>query len=120
MPKLSSVHRLLAAVGGSSATLMLTTASSSANTIARTPVMTNNAVVGLLIIAGFVGAIYMLIAGALHVERRDARLGRSGSQTQNGWFGIFGGQSPDDDDFPDIHHHGGGGDGGEAGGEGGY
>lgn len=108
---------LLPAAGDASAALMLTTASSTANSIARTPTITGNAWVALFIIAAFVGTIYMLIAGALHVERRDAKLGRGRSRSDDGWFGIFPAQAPDDEDSPDYQHvNGDGGDGGEGGG----
>jgi F0F1-type ATP synthase membrane subunit c/vacuolar-type H+-ATPase subunit K len=119
MPKrLVAVLSLLPAAGAGAAGLLLTSASSSANTVARTPTISGNGWVALLIIAAFVGTIYMLIAGALHVERRDARLGR-GKRTDDGWFGIFPAQAPDEEDSPDYQHYGGG-DGGEGGGEGGF
>ena len=50
--------------------------SSAASMIARTPSISGNGWVALGILGVFIGTIYMLIAGALHVERRDARLGR--------------------------------------------
>ena len=118
MPRrLVSVLRLLPAAGGASAALMLTTTSSTAHSIARTPTISGNGWVALFIIVAFVGAIYMLIAGALHVERRDARLGRGRSRSDDGWFGIFPAQAPDEEDSPDYQHVNG--DGGDGGGEGG-
>jgi len=92
-----------------------------AQAIARTPTISGNVWVAYAIIGVLVATIYLLIMGALHVERRDARLGRS-SRRDDGWFGPFPWSSPDDEDSPDFHHHGGGGDGGEGGegGEGGW
>lgn len=119
MPRrLVSVLRLFPAAATASSALLLTTAPAAASSIARNPTIHGNAWVALLIIAAFVGTIYMLIAGALHVERRDARLSRGRSRDDNGWFGIFPTGSPDDEDAPDYQHYNGG-DGGEGGGEGG-
>jgi hypothetical protein len=78
-----------------------------AQATARTPHISGNGWVALGIIAFLVGAIWLMISGALHLERRDARLGRGGRR-QNGWFGIFPGGSDDDDDG---HYNG---DGGES------
>ena len=68
--------------------------------IARTPSISGNSWVALGIIGFFVGTIYMLIMGALHVERRDAELRRS-DQNAGGFFGILQG----DDDDPGHPHH---------------
>jgi len=90
-----------------------------ADAVAQTPTISGNVWVAYAIIAALVVTIYLLIMGALHVERRDARLSRP-SRRDDGWFGIFPMSSPDDEDAPDFHHHrGGGGEGGE-GGEGGW
>lgn len=69
-----------------------------ASIIARTPTISGNGWVALGILGVFVGTVYMLIAGALHVERRDAQLGRS--QDGHGWFGF----GRDDDEDPPDHH----------------
>jgi hypothetical protein len=90
--------------------------SNGAQAAARTPSISGNGWVALGIIAFLVWGIYMLIRGAMHLERRDASLGRR-RRTDDGWFGIFPAQSPDEEDAPDFHHHDdGGGEGGEAGG----
>jgi hypothetical protein len=91
-----------------------------AHATAATPTISGNVWVAYAIIAALVFTIYLLIMGALHVERRDARLGRA-ARRDDGWFGIFPLGSADDEDSPDFHHHGGG-DGGEGGegGEGGW
>lgn len=84
-----------------------------AQATARTPSISGNGWVALGIIAFLVAAIWFLISGALHLERRDAHLGRGGRRRDDGgWFGYFPAQSPDDEDAPDFHH------GGEGGGEG--
>lgn len=101
------------------ATLVLVAAPSVAGAIAQTPTISGNVWVAYAIIAVLVVTIYLVIMGALGVERRDARLGRA-SRRDDGWFGIFPISSPDDEDAPDFHHHHGGGDGGGEGGEGGW
>jgi hypothetical protein len=79
-----------------------------AQATARTPSISGNGWVALGIIAFLVGAIWLMISGALHLERRDARLGRGGNRRAGGgWFGIFPAQSDDDDG----HYNG---DGGES------
>lgn len=90
-------------VGVAATSVAVSAGSSAANVIARTPSISGNGWVALGILGVFIGTIYMLIAGALHVERRDARLGRRSDNDNGGWFGVF---SQDDDD--DGHHHGGG------------
>src|SRR5262245_17570818 len=87
---------------------MPTAAAAGAVTIARTPTFSGNAWVALGIIAVLIGTIYLLIMGALHVERRDARLGNRTGRDDGGWFGIFPTGSGDDEDAPDFHHHDGG------------
>lgn len=89
-----------------------------AHAVARTPSISGNGWVALGIIAVFVAAIVLMIRGALHLERRDAYLGRRPNRRDDGWFGIFPAGSADEEDAPDWHHVGGGDDGGE-GGEGG-
>lgn len=80
-----------------------------AQATARTPSLSGNGWVALGIIAFLVGVIWFLISGALHLERRDARLARGDARDHSGgWFGIFPAR-PDDEDAPDFHHHGGGG-----------
>lgn len=80
------------------AAVVLSTGPSAASIIARTPTMSGNGWVALGILGAFIGAVYMMIAGALHVERRDARLGRHYDRDEHGWFGV---SSKDDDDAPD-------------------
>jgi hypothetical protein len=92
-------------------------APSSAQAIARTPTISGNVWVAYAIIAVLVITIYLLIMGALGVERRDARLGRP-SRRDDGWFGVFPASKPDEEDAPDFHHHHHGGDAGGEGGEG--
>jgi hypothetical protein len=77
-----------------------------ANATARTPSISGNGWVALGIIAFLVWAVYLLIMGALHLERRDARLGRTSRRDGGGWFGAF--PARDDEDAPDFHHHDGG------------
>lgn len=64
--------------------------------VAQTPTISGNGWVALAIVAGFVAVVFYLIMGALHVERRDARLGRH-PDGGHGWF-----VARDDDD--DDHH----------------
>lgn len=117
MPRhLVSAFRFVLATGGVLTALALTTQLGFADSVAHTPTFSGNAVAALFIIAIIVGTIYMLIAGALHVERRDARLGRGRSRRDEGWYGVFPAQAPDDEDAPDYHYHGGDGDGGGEGG----
>jgi len=91
----------IAFLAGGTATALLGV-SGVANAVARTPTITGNGWVALLIIAAFVGTIYLLIMGTLHVEKRDAHLfGGRRTRDEGGWFGIF--------------HGGEGGEGGEGG-----
>ena len=87
---------------GIAAALVLSAAPGYASIIARSPTISGNGWVALGIIGLFVGTIYMLIMGALHVERRDASLGRRAHD--DGWFGIV--ERRDDDDPPDGHQNG--------------
>lgn len=82
---------------------------------ARTPSISGNGWLALGVIGFFVVTIYMLIRGALFVDRRDG--GRR--RTDDGWFGIFPHTPADEEDAPDYHRHGGGGDDGGEGGDGG-
>lgn len=80
-----------------------------AQATARTPSISGNGWVALGIIAFLIAAVWLLISGALHLERRDARLGRDvGTKRDRGWFGIFSSDSDDDG------HHGNGNGGGEG------
>jgi hypothetical protein len=97
------VHRLSVAA----ASVAATAGPSAANIIARTPTISGNGWVALGILGVFIGTVYMLIAGALHVERRDARLGRRADGDAR-WFGVFS-QDGDGGGDDDGHHgHGGG------------
>ena len=71
--------------------------------VAQTPSISGHSWVALALITGFVGVIVMIVFGALHIERRDARLGR---RRDDGYLFPFPGQGDDDDDGG--HHHGGG------------
>lgn len=86
---------------------------------ARTPSISGNGWIALGVIGFFVLTIYMLIRGALFVDRRDLGYGGRRRRTDDGWFGIFPHTPADDEDSPDYHHHHPGGDGGE-GGDGGH
>lgn len=70
-----------------------------AGAIAHTPSITGNSWVAMLILIGFIGLIVLIVSGALHLDKRDARLGRRGDD--GALFPIPGN---DDDDF---HHTGG-------------
>lgn len=80
---------------------------------ARTPSISGNGWIALGVIGFFVVTIYMLIRGALVVDRRDMGYGRR--RTDDGWFGIFPHSPADDEDAPDHYHHHGGDGGGEGG-----
>ncbi len=88
------------------AATVLSAQPAAASIIARTPTISGNGWVALGVLGVFVSTVYFLIAGALHVERRDARLGRRSSSGEYGWFGGFA-----DDDDDDNGHHGQGGNG---------
>lgn len=95
------VHRLSVAA----ASVAATAGPSAANIIARTPTISGNGWVALGILGVFIGTVYMLIAGALHVERRDAQLGRrSGNDAR--WFGVFSQDGDGDGSGDDDGHHG--------------
>lgn len=74
--------------------------SNMAQAAARTPQISSGGWVALGIIAFLIWAIYLLVRGALSVERR--------SRPDQGWFGIM----PADDDDTHFHPHDGGGEGG--------
>ena len=67
--------------------------------VAHTPSISGNGWVALILLVGFIAMIVMVVFGTLHIEKRDARLGRRGD---SGYFFPLGGGSDDDDD---IHHH---------------
>ena len=86
-----------------SALLALTSSFSAANAaVAKTPSISGNGWVALAIIAFLIAVIWFVIMGALHVERRDATLGRSRRKGDDGWFGIFPAGRDDDEDAPDY------------------
>lgn len=72
---------------------------------AHTPTISGNAWVAIAIIIGFVAIIYFVIMGALHIESRDARLGKDRSGGHDRWYGVFGSGSGDDDDDDHHFHH---------------
>jgi hypothetical protein len=63
--------------------------------VAQTPSISGNAWVAMALLIGFIALIVMVVYGSIHIEKRDARLGRRGDR---------GYVLPYDDD--DIHHHG--------------
>lgn len=83
-------------LGVVAATFFMSASASAASIIARTPTISGNGWVALGILGAFIGAVYLMIAGALHVERRDARLGRRNMHDEHGWFGF----ARDDEDDP--------------------
>jgi hypothetical protein len=91
-----SIHRISVAV----AAMALSAFPSAAD--AQTPTISGNGWVALAIIGGFVAIIYFTVMGALHVERRDATLGRRGGH-DHGWFGAVP-LRDDDEDGPDIQN----------------
>jgi len=114
MPVLVPLRRRLAA-GFLIASLVVLPAAAAAASIAKTPTISGNAWVALVVIAVLVGTIFLLIMGALQVERRDAAFGR-GRRHNNGWYGIFPAAPYDDDETPDYHQFGDADDGGGEGG----
>jgi hypothetical protein len=78
------------------ASFALIGAAPAAAAVAQTPSITGNGWVALGILVAVVGAIWLMISGALHLERRDAWLGRS--DHNHGWFGFH----DDDEDGPNT------------------
>lgn len=72
-----------------------------AQSVAHATSISGNGWVALGVIAVAIGFIFMIVFGALHLEKRDASLGRR--KGDDGWFGVIS-SNGDDDDF---HHHGG-------------
>ncbi len=68
-------------------TFLLTATTASA--VAQKPTISGNGWVAISILIGLVAIIYFVIMGALSIEARDARMGRSRSKRDDGWFGIF-------------------------------
>lgn len=101
MTQISFVKRL----GVTAASVAASAGPSAASVIARTPSISGNGWVAMGILGVFIGAVYLMIAGALHVERRDARLGRRPGSGEHGWFGFV--NDGDNDDGSDHHGHGG-------------
>jgi hypothetical protein len=112
MPLYLSRMRLHCLVGAGAVAVTLTTPAIALAATARTPTIEGHVWVAFVIIGVLVATIFLLIMGALHVERRDAAIGRRGRN--DGWFGIFPQQSPDEEDAPDFHHVGDGDGGGEG------
>ena len=79
------------------ATTFLLTATT-ASAAAQTPTISGNGWVAIFMLIGLVAVIYFVIMGALSIESRDARMGRSRSKRDDGWFGLFPESDPD--------HHG--------------
>src|SRR5689334_17538395 len=71
-----------------------------AGAVSHTPSITGNAWVAMALLIGFIGLIVLVVSGALHLEKRDARLGR---RRDDGYMFPF----PAGDDDDDIHHGGG-------------
>lgn len=82
---------------------VLLASSTPAAALARTPSISGNGWVALGLIVAFIGLIVMVVMGALHLERRDAFLGRRPNGSDDRWM-PFPGQNDDDDGG---HHHGG-------------
>jgi len=97
----SGLVHIWASVVSAAALLAVSAGAASAAALAQTPSISGNGWVALGLIIAFIGMIVMIVFGTLHLEKRDAYLGR---RRDDGYlFPIPGGQ--DDDDF---HHHGGG------------
>src|SRR5258708_33430490 len=97
----SRLFRFSAPVAGAASMLVLCGASASARALAHTPSISGNGWVALGLIIGFIAMIVMVVFGALHLEKRDAYLGR---RRDDGYlFPLPGGS-----DHDDFHHHGGG------------
>jgi len=91
-----------------SAFLALVSSLSVANAaVAKTPSISGNGWAALGIIAFLIAVIWFVIMGALHVERRDATLGRGRRKGDNGWFGVFPAGRDDEEDAPDYQRDGG-------------
>ena len=73
-----------------------------ASAVSHSPSISGNGWVAMGLLVAFIGIIVMVVFGTLHLEKRDARLGR---RRDDGYLFPFPGGSDDDDDF---HHHGGG------------
>lgn len=93
---MSGQRREPSVLASAATTLLLTATTASA--AARTPTISGNGWVAIFILIGLVAIIYFVIMGALSIEARDARKGRSRSKRDDGWFGIFPISNPD--------HHG--------------
>lgn len=68
--------------------------------ISQTPSISGNGWVAMALLIGFIVMIVMVVFGALHIEKRDARLGR-----RRGDRALFPFPHGSDDD-EDGHHHG--------------
>lgn len=71
-----------------------------AGAVAQTPSISGNAWVAMALLIGFIGLIVLVVYGSLHIEKRDARMGR---RSRDGGF-LYPIVGNDDDDH--IHHGG--------------
>ena len=69
-----------------------------AGAVAKTPTISGNGWIAMTLLIGFIGMIVLVVYGSLHMEKRDARLGR---RRGDGGF-LFPIANNDDDD---VHHH---------------
>jgi hypothetical protein len=95
------MHRYGTSIGVA-ATVALLLAPATAGAVAHTPSISGNGWIAMGLLIAFIGLIVMVVFGALHLEKRDARLGR---RRDDGYMFPFPAGGDDDDDF---HHHGGG------------
>ena len=85
---------------GLAATLVAFLEPAVAGAVAHTPSISGNAWVAMALLIGFIGLIILVVYGSLHLEKRDARMGRRGRD--GGFLAPIVGN--DDDDH--IHHGG--------------
>jgi hypothetical protein len=86
---------------GVAAVLALLLQPMNAAAISHTPSISGNGWVAMALLIGFIVMIVMVVFGALHIEKRDARLGRR----RRGDGALFPFPHGSDDD-EDGHHHG--------------
>jgi len=69
----------------------------------HTPSISGNGWVAMALLIGFIGLIVLVVYGTLHLEKRDARLGR---RRDDGFLYPIPGGDDDDDHMHHGGHHG--------------
>jgi len=82
---------------------LLTLLAEPAFATSHTPSISGNGWIAMALLIGFIAMIVMVVFGSLHLEERDARLGRR--RGDGGFLMPFHGDDDDDFHHPGHGHH---------------